>query len=706
MAASQLAESDLSQGLRLHHQGHLDGAARHYEAVLTRDPDDPDAICLLGMVRHQQGELTRAVELIGRAVALRPDRPGYHASLGLALQAMGRPAESAAAFANLLALCPDDAAGHVNRGVAMRALGEREAALAHFRRAVALDGGLAEAHANLAALLVELGRPREALPHCHAAVAARPDLAEARIALGDAFRALQRPLDARAAYSHALRIDPGRAGAAAGLGLAAIALELWDEGLIWLRRAVELEPNSLEYLRSLAEAAMARGRHDELRACCERVLELDPTDGAASGTLGWCLHLDGRRDEARLRYEEAIRLCPDLAQAHFYLGLLLEEVGEPADAEARFREAVRLDPGHATALARLASMVRGKLPDDETALLESRLLRPDLPAMDRMNLLFASGEVLDGRGDYPAAAARFAQANAVALEQLVQGGRAYDPSEHRRFIDATMANYTPELFARLAGAGLETRRPVFVIGLPRSGTTLIEQILASHPSVFGAGEIALARESHDEIPALLGRDGPPECLVSRLTTEHLAELARRHERRLAELDGGDSARIINKMPENFFYLGLIAAMFPNAAVIHCRRDLRDVALSCWMANFVEVRWSNDFDLIAGRFAEYLRLMDHWAAALPASFAVHAVRYEDAVDDIEGVARRLVAAIGLEWDPACLGFHRNRRPVQTASQNQVRRPIYRTSIGRWKNYENELAGLFARVADLPGQGAYS
>lgn len=449
---------------------------------------------------------------------------------------------------------------------------------------------------------------------------------------------------------------------------------------------------------------MARGLHDELRTCCERVLELDPADGAASSTLGWCLYLAGRRDEARARYEQAIRLRPDLAQAHFYLGLLLEEVGESAAAEARFREVVRLDPGHATALARLASMVRGKLPDDEMAFLESRLLRPDLPPVDRMNLLFASGEVLDGRGDYPAAAARFAQANAAALDQLVQSGRAYDPSEHRRFVDALIANYTPDLFARLARAGLETRRPVFVIGLPRSGTTLIEQILASHPSVFGAGEIALARQSHEEIPAFLGRDHPPECLAGDLLPEHVAELARRHDRRLNELDGGRSARIINKMPENFFYLGLIAAMFPNATVIHCRRDLRDVALSCWIANFVEVRWSNDFDLIAGRFAAYLRLMDHWAAALPPSFAVHEVRYEDAVDDLEGEARRLVAAIGLEWDPACLAFHQNRRPVATASQNQVRRPIYRTSVGRWKNYENELAGLFARLADLPGQSS--
>ncbi len=154
-------------------------------------------------------------------------------------------------------------------------------------------------------------------------------------------------------------------------------------------------------------------------------------------------------------------------------------------------------------------MLRGKLPDNQRELLESRLLEPDLPEADRINLLFAHGEVLDGRGEWPAAAARFAQGNAMVLEQLARRGRSYNAEEHRRFADSLIAGFTPELFVRLAGAGLETRRPVFIIGLPRSGTTLIEQVLASLPSVFGAGEVTLARQSHEEIPALLGRPRSP-----------------------------------------------------------------------------------------------------------------------------------------------------------------------------------------------------
>ena len=487
-------------------------------------------------------------------------------------------------------------------------MGDRDAALAHFRRAVELDESLAEARINLTALLVELGRAEEALPHGEAAVALRPDLVEARIALGDAFLVLGCLLDSRAAFGHAVRLDPERAQAAAGLGLSAVRLDLWDEGLAWLRRAVELDPRSVVYLRFLGEAASACGLHAEVKACCERVLEQDPDDAAAHNGLGSALHHEGRRDEARRCYLTAIRLRPGLASAHFNLGLLHEEMGELADAELRYRTAIRVAPAHAAVLARLASLLRGDLPDADRAAVERLLRETTLPPGDRVKLLFALGEVLDARGEYPAAAHRVGQANALALQQLAIQGRAYEPAVHRQFVDFLIAGFSTDLFERLAGAGLDTPRPVFIVGLPRSGTTLIEQVLASHPEVFGAGEISLARDSLEEL--VLGPLAPAGG-IAEMSPPLVAELARRHDQRLRELDGGRAMRVINKMPENHFYLGLIALLFPRAVVIHCRRDLRDVALSCWTANFVEVRWAHHFDHIATRFAEYQRLMEHW-----------------------------------------------------------------------------------------------
>ena len=243
---------------------------------------------------------------------------------------------------------------------------------------------------------------------------------------------------------------------------------------------------------------------------------------------------------------------------------------------------------------------------------------------------------------------------------------------------------------------------MFVFGLPRSGTTLIEQVLASHSRVHGAGELRLARRSFEAIPACWA--APVRRATASLTSigPRVRRLAEQHLDRLAAIDGGRSERIVDKMPDNYLYLGLLAVLFPRAVFIHCRRDLRDVAVSCWMTDFRSIRWANDPDHIAARFQQYRRLMDHWQEVLPVP--IHQVDYEETVTDLESVARRLMAACGLDWEPACLEFHRTERPVRTASVTQVRQPVYQRSVARWKNYEAALADLFAAVAHGNGSAA--
>src|SRR5579883_2252064 len=609
-------QDQLAQAFGYHRAGNLAEAARRYHGILARDPDHADASCLLGILRHQEGEPALAVELIGRAVALRPGVAGFHASLGLAWQALGRHAEAAGEFGKVLELNPNDPAAHVNRGVAVRALGQSGLALDHFRRAVELDPELAQGRTNLGELLLEMGRPAEALVHCQAAVALQPVLAEAQVNLGNVHRQLDRLAEARDCYLRAIRLNPRLSAAAAGLGLTAMRLGCWDEALAGLRRAVELEPNSVEYLRYLAEAAAVRELYDEVEACCQRMLALDPGQAVAQNALGWLAHQEGRYAESRQRYESAIRLQPDFATAHYNLGVIQEEMGEPAEAEASYRTALRLEPTYASVLARLAGLLRDDLPEADRAVMRRRLAEPQLELADRVNLLFGLAQIHDARREFAAAAQCLEQANALALTERQRRGVAYDPAEHHRFLERTIALFQPPFFDRLAGAGLDTPRPVFLFGMPRSGTTLIEQVLASHPQVHGAGEIPLARRTFDEIPGLLHRDDPPLSCLAVMDGAVVGELARRHDERLHQLDGGQAARVVCKMPENYFYLGLIALLFPRAVLIHCRRDPRDVALSCWMTNFTDVRWASHFDHIASRFAGYRRLMDHWRRVLP------------------------------------------------------------------------------------------
>ena len=235
---------------------------------------------------------------------------------------------------------------------------------------------------------------------------------------------------------------------------------------------------------------------------------------------------------------------------------------------------------------------------------------------------------------------------------------------------------------------------MFIVGLPRSGTTLIEQILASHSQVFGGGEIKLA---HDTMAALGGQGADPIEGLRQLDRQTAHRLASRHLERLRAFSPA-ALRIVDKMPDNYLLLGLLASLFPRAKFIHCRRDLRDVAVSCWMAHFQEIRWANDQQHIVSRFHAYQRIMAHWRKVLPVPLLE--VDYEETVADLEGVARKLVAWCGLAWEPKCLEFHQTKRPVRTASAVQVRQPVLRTSVGRWKHYEQALAPLFARLGNRP------
>jgi len=727
-----ISRDEFASAVRLHQAGELGAATRIYESILNRDSTNADAFHLLGVVRHQQGQSRLAAELIGRAVALRPgaavfratlgeayralgqfDRtadcchaalelglndPGVHNNLGLALQAMGRYTEAAQAFRAALGMRPDDAMAHTNLGAALRAMDEKDQALDHFRRAVTINPRLAPAQTNLGQLLLDLGRPAEALAHCHNAVALERNLPEAHNNLGNAHRALHQFPEARQCYNQALRLDPNLAQAHANLGLTLQQEERWDEALPWLRQATELQPDSLAFLALLAEAAVDRERHDEAIGCYQKMLELDSSAAVTHNALGWLLQEAGRLDESNEHLRTALRLRPGLAIAHVNLGGVYEKRGDFGAAETSFRAALGDEDASSPALARLAMLLRDKLPDDDREAIERRLAGPVSAEPARVNLLFGLAYVWDARQNYVEAAGCARQANALTLAQLERRKLAYQPAEHERLVSGLIEALDPSFFARLAGSGRDTERPVFIVGLPRSGTTLIEQILASHSQIHGAGELPLAGQAFQAIPDLLNRSLPPAACIAGLSGDAARELAAWYEEQLRELDGGKSARIVDKMPDNYLHLGLLATLFPSAVFIHCRRNLRDTALSCWMTGFRGVRWASNTRHIATRFQQYHRVMDHWRTVLPAP--IHVVDYEETVADLERVTRRLLSACGMGWEPACLDFHRTPRPVRTASSIQVRQPVYRSSIGRWKNYEGELADLFAALPRDP------
>ena len=350
-----------------------------------------------------------------------------------------------------------------------------------------------------------------------------------------------------------------------------------------------------------------------------------------------------------------------------------------------------IQPKLADAYCQLALNLKGELPDADVAAIEALLNHRFITPTARTALHLALGTVLDARGSYPRAAVCFETANRLRHATKASKRPPYDPDLHSRLIDGMIARFNPKFFADRQGWGDPDPRPVFVVGLPRSGTSLVEQILASHSRVHGAGELEDVQQLFLALPELVGQPtGDALAAMNGLGPEAAQATARRYLNRLDSLAPPGAIRVVDKMPDNIRYLGLIALLWPGARVIVCSRDLRDIAVSCRQTNFEMIRWTSDWEHMARRFVDYRRMVAHWKQTCPLTWLD--VRYENVVDDLETEARRLIDYLGLDWEPACLEFHSTKRVVQTASMVQVRQPIYSRSVGRWRNYESMLQPL--------------
>jgi tetratricopeptide (TPR) repeat protein len=608
----------------------------------------------------RRGRIDQAARHCEAALREYPDNPDALHLMGLVAIRRGDPREAVRLIGRAAALKPADAAFQANLGGAYRALGEVDQAIASCRRAIELAPHYPDAHYNLASMLLARGDIEAAISHLREAVRQQPSFAAAHHWLGQA-----------------LRQNGDRAGSLAHYQI-----------------AVRLDPRWAERQSNLARALLEEGDHEQALVHGQEAVRLRPDLPVVLTNFANVLIVHGRLEEAKDQLIEAARLEPNVAAIHATLAHVYEQIGDMQRERLALDEALRCDPEDPRALTRLAARFKDKLTNDDQATIERVLANPGLADEPRCQLQFALAQALDAKGEFDRAAELSRKANGLLFADLKRRCRVYDPDEHQQFVGRIIATFTPDFFSRVRGFGVDTERPVYIVGLPRSGTSLTEQVLASHPRVFGAGELPLAHDLFESLPALTGRPGrsPVDC-AGQLDRETAGRIARGYLDRLAAIN--DSAdRIVDKLPDNTLYLGFVAVLFPRAKVIHCRRDPRDVALSCWMTNFARVRWAADPDQIARRIHEHQRLMEHWRRMLP--IAMFEFDYETLVNDLEATARQLVAWCELEWDPACLEFHQTQRPVRSPSAAQVRQPLYGSSVGRWKNYEKSLAALFANL----------
>lgn len=538
-------------------------------------------------------------------------------------------------------------------------------------------------HRALATLQQIAGRHDDAVEAMRRAILMAPRDVHLQADLGQTLAAAGRIDEALAAFSQAVELQPDFAAGWYLLGMTAYGAGRDREALDALRRAAALAPDHPQVLRGLAETGYALERFSEALQLFERIAAAGAGDPDVELRRSQCRRRVGTPEVALPLVQAALARFPDHAPLWLELGWVQEDLGAADAALDAYRRAHALAPEWGDPLGSAIALARASAPEDMVRAAEALLANPATPAPQRAFLHHVLGKREDARGEDAVAAAHWVQANRLRRE--LQGG--FDRDDCSARTDAAIAAFTPETLRTRHREALRDERPVFVLGMPRSGTTLAEQILAAHPQAFGCGERADLVEIAQSLPAETGLDWP-----QRMADVPADWLRRRAEAYLA--GAGEAAQgalcLIDKQPYNFLHVGLIAMLFADARIVWCRRDPRDIALSIFSESFSpQATYATDLDDIAFMIAQQERLMRHWQAVSP--LPILELRYEDVVADTEVQIRRLIEFAGLPWDDRCLAFHASGRPVQTLSRWQVRQPVHARSVGRWRRYPQWFGG---------------
>jgi tetratricopeptide (TPR) repeat protein len=565
----------------------------------------------------------------------------------------------------------------------MRA-GRLSEAVVLLRQVLASAPDHAEALEKLGIISFQLGEPRAAEEMLRRSVAARPECESGWNNLGVILEARGDFAEAEACYGRAIALNPQRGALHFNRGNALRSLGRWAEAEASFRRCIALDPEHAHARHNLGALLKERGERAEAERLFRETIALAPDMVDAHVNLGSALQALGRDEEALAAYAEALRLSPGYADAAAGEVSVLDRLGRVEEASARIRPLMEATPDNPDVITTFASLAR-RLGEEEKAAvaLEQLLARPDLLASKREAALFALGKLCDSRGRFAEAFASYHAANSMR-------SHAFDLAAFRAHCADVRATFTRELLRRLPRATNDSAVPVFVVGMPRSGTSLVEQILSSHPAVFGAGELIWLDRFAEALPQRLGTKASyPECSLD-LSVRALDAAAEEYLA-MAHTAAPQAERVVDKMPGNFMHLALIELLFPRSRIIHIVREPLDNCLSCYFQNFTHGHeYTADLANLGAVYREYEHMMEHWRATL--SHPLLEVRYEALVANQEPESRRLVEFCGLSWDARCLRFHETKRVVRTASYDQVRRPMYRDSVARHRHYEPFLGEL--------------
>lgn len=571
-------------------------------------------------------------------------------TLGALNGRLGDPTAAETCIRNAIALRPDSAVGHFNLGISLRDQRKFSEATEAFRTAIRFKTDYTDAHNAIGYLLALQGQVPEAEQHFRQAIALNPRFADAYNNIGNVLRVQSRNDEAIASYRKAIEIQPDNIDAMLNLASLLGKMTRIEEAIEWDRRILALRPNFAEAHYHLGNALLGVDRLEEAVECFRNARRIKPDFIEATGAEAQALQKLGKYDES----------CECILPA------LERGVKSAAVVVALANVSKRLDRQEET-----------------ITLIEEMLQQHSLPDNDKQQLHFAAGRLYDEFERYQEAFEHYRRANAMYRARFPR-------EEHDRMVNNTIATFRPDRMRSLPKAQTTSDRPVFIVGMPRSGTSLVEQILASHPHIFGAGELNDINQYANGLQVRLGAAAPYPACLGEMTPAVLNSLAQQYLDGLLALDK-TAVRVTDKMPHNFLHLGLIAMLFPGARIIHTMRDPMDTCLSIYFQQFNDLHaYARDLSDLGYYYHSYEKLMQHWRSVL--DLPLLEIRYEEVVADPNTWIPRMVEFCGVEWDERCLQFHKTKRAVNTPSTEQVRQPLYSRSVGRWRHYETQLEPL--------------
>ena len=672
--------------IELHSSGNISEALDAVQTLISQHPNESLLYNISGVCYKATGQLEMAIKCFEEAVKLKPNFADANYNLGLTLQDLNQLDAAIESYQATLDLQKSYFKAHNNLGIIYKELGQMGDAVKSYKKAIDLQPNFAEAHNNLGTTLQEMGQLDEAANCYERALVIQPDYIEVHNNLGNTLNLLGQTDEALNSYKQALSINPDYADAHNNLGIIHHEMGQLDEAIKCYEKTIAINPENAEAHNNLGVTLNKLTQFHEAINCYEQALAINPNYDESYFNLGTTLYELGRNDEALNSYKQTLIINPDYADAYNNIGNILQELGQFDEAFSNYVYALAIDPDNAEFHRNLALMKNYKKGDTQVIKMQSLLSDDNLSKSERIQLCFALAKAYDDLGEKD------------ELFKILNQGNYLRKDELNYSIEKDLNNHS--LFRKMFVSNIENSssydslsiRPIFIVGMPRSGTTLVEQIISSHHKVHGAGEL----NALDNLIAPIMNNYSTHN--NSLSEKNFLSIRQGYSKKLSNLNVIESV-ITDKMPTNFKNIGFILKAFPEAKIIHLKRDAMAICWSIYQRYFPAegIGFAYDMEDLGEFYNSYTEMMTFWHELFPNQ--IYDISYEDLTTNQEQETKKLLEYCELDWDKNCLNFHKNKRAVKTSSSFQVKEKMYQGSSDVWTKYKTQLKPLIDSLGYL-------